>query len=55
MGAVYATLIANFIFFVVMQIILSRELRVNFLNAFIYAVRFYPEFFRTYLKPMVGR
>jgi lipopolysaccharide exporter len=51
MGAAYATLIANIFLFLVMQIILRRELRVNFLNTFVYAMRFYPEFFASYIKP----
>jgi O-antigen/teichoic acid export membrane protein len=55
MGAAYATLIANIFLFMVMQTILRKELRVNFLNAFIYAVRFYPEFFMSYIKPLVRR
>src|SRR5579871_6275786 len=51
-GAVYATLIADLIFLIPMQIILWKEVRANFLNAFIYAARFYPEFFSTYVKPV---
>jgi len=54
-GAVYATLLANIIFFVVMQTILRKELKVNFLNTFIYAKRFYPEFINSYLKPLFKR
>jgi len=54
-GAVYATLFANIIFFVVMQAILRKELKVNFLNTFIYAKRFYPEFINSYLKPLFKR
>lgn len=48
-GAAYATLIANIFGFIVAQIILWRELRVNPLNAFIYAYRFYPEFINKYI------
>lgn len=48
-GSAYATLIANIFGFTVAQIILWRELRVNALNAFIYAYRFYPEFINKYL------
>jgi lipopolysaccharide exporter len=55
MGAVYATLVANIIFFAVMQVILRKELRVNFLNTFIYAKRFYPELINNYLKPIFKR
>jgi lipopolysaccharide exporter len=43
-GAVYATLIADAITTLMMQIILRRELNVNILNTFVYAVKFYPEF-----------
>jgi O-antigen/teichoic acid export membrane protein len=55
MGAIYATLIANIIFFGVMQVILRRELRVNLLHVFVYASRFYPEFWKTYVKPAFSR
>ena len=55
MGAIYATFIANVIFFGVMQVILRRELRVNVLNTFVYAFRFYPEFWKMYLKPVFGK
>lgn len=48
-GAAYATLIANIFGFVIAQIILWKELRVNALNAFIYAYRFYPEFINKYI------
>jgi lipopolysaccharide exporter len=48
-GAAYATLIANIIGFIIAQIILWRELRVNALNAFIYAYKFYPEFINKYI------
>jgi lipopolysaccharide exporter len=54
-GSAYATLIACIFFFTVMQIILRRELRVNFFNTFIYAKRFYPEFFHEYIKPFLKR
>jgi O-antigen/teichoic acid export membrane protein len=55
MGAVYATLIANAITFVFMQIILTRELQVRLINTFIYAFRFYPEFFHKYSIPLFRR
>jgi len=55
MGAVYATLIADIIIFVVQLIILKKELDVNPLNTFIYAKRFYPEFFNSYIKPLLKR
>lgn len=48
-GAAYATLIANIFGFGVAQFILWKELRVNPLNAFIYAYRFYPEFINKYI------
>lgn len=49
MGAAYATLISNIIGFTVAQIILYRELKVNALNSFIYAYKFYPEFINKYI------
>ncbi|MBC8053230.1 MAG: flippase [Sphingobacteriaceae bacterium] len=49
-GAAYATLIANVIGFAISQVILHRELKVNFLNSFIYAYMFYPEFINKYLR-----
>jgi len=52
MGAIYATLIANIIFFIVMQIILNRELKVNIFSTFKYALRFYPEFWKDYIRPV---
>jgi lipopolysaccharide exporter len=55
MGAVYATLIADAIFIMVQIIILRRKFNVNLLNPFIYAVRFYPEFFNSYIRPRLKR
>jgi O-antigen/teichoic acid export membrane protein len=55
MGAVYATLTANFIAFVCMQIILRRQLQVRLLNTFIYAGRFYPEFLGKYVWPFLKK
>jgi O-antigen/teichoic acid export membrane protein len=52
MGAIYATLIADIVFFIVMQVILRRELRVNIFHTFIYAFRFYPEFWNMYVRPV---
>jgi len=52
-GAAYATLISNIIGFTIAQVVLWRELRVNALNAFIYAYRFYPEFFNKYISKKV--
>jgi len=48
-GAAYATLISNIFGFIIAQYILWKELRVNPLNAFIYAYRFYPEFINKYI------
>ena len=55
MGAVYATLTTNMITFIIMQIILRRELHVNVINTFIYAARFYPEFFVKYGRPFLKK
>ncbi len=55
MGAIYATLIANGVFFVVMQIILRKELKVNIFHTVTYALRFYPEFWSTYVMPVLGK
>ena len=44
-GAAYATLSANIIGFIISQIILRKELKVNLLNTFKYAVDFYPELY----------
>ena len=49
-GAVYATLAASLLFFIVMQVILAKQLKINFLNTFVHAVQFYPEFYRKYLR-----
>ncbi|HXB09206.1 MAG TPA: flippase [Puia sp.] len=54
-GAVYATLAACVIFFVIMQVILANQLKINFLNTFVYAVQFYPEFYRNYVRPRIGK
>lgn len=48
-GAAYATLAANIFGFTIAQIVLYKELRVNPLNAFVYAYKFYPEFIRKYI------
>jgi len=48
-GAAYATLISNVVGFVIAQVILWRELKVNALNAFVYAYKFYPEFINRYI------
>lgn len=49
MGAAYATLISNIIGFAIGQFILWKELKVNALNTFIYAFKFYPEFINKYI------
>jgi len=49
LGAAYATLLSNIIGFVIAQIILRRILNVNLLHTFIYAFRFYPEFYKKYI------
>lgn len=54
-GAIEATLAAMFTFFVIMQIILHKIFKVNFLNAFQYAVKFYGEMINSYLKPMLAK
>jgi lipopolysaccharide exporter len=51
MGAAYATLVADAIFFTVEIIILKKEFNVNVFNTLIYAVRFYPDFYNSYIKP----
>lgn len=48
-GAAYATLIANVIGFGIGQVILRKEIGVSLTNTLIYAVRFYPEFFKKYI------
>jgi lipopolysaccharide exporter len=45
-GAAYATLTANIIGFAIGQTILRKELKVNILNTFVYAAKFYPELFQ---------
>jgi lipopolysaccharide exporter len=45
-GAGYALLASHFIGFVITQALLYRLFRINFLNAFKYALNFYPEFFK---------
>lgn len=55
MGCIYGTLISDLIVFTVRQFLLSKILNVNLLSPFIYAWRFYPEFIRTYIKPLLGK
>jgi lipopolysaccharide exporter len=54
-GAIYATNISGALFFAIMQIILHRYFKVNFLNAFRYAAKFYPEMVDNYVKPMLTK
>ena len=51
-GAAYGTLIVDSSILIAIQIILSKKLGVNILNSFIYAIRFYPEFFNKYIRPI---
>lgn len=46
LGAAYATLITNFVFFVISQYFNRKLFNINLLNPWIYAIRFYPEMFR---------
>lgn len=46
LGAAYATLSANIIGFFISQSILRKQLKINFFNTFIYAVKFYPELYQ---------
>jgi lipopolysaccharide exporter len=55
MGCIYGTLTADIIIFVIRQILIYKILHVNALNPLIYAYRFYPEFFRNYVKPLLGK
>jgi O-antigen/teichoic acid export membrane protein len=55
LGAAYATLISNIIGFIIAQVILWRELGVKFYHAFVYAFRFYPEFYRDYFIPVLKK
>jgi O-antigen/teichoic acid export membrane protein len=55
MGCIYGTMISDIIVFAVRQVLLYKILNVSLLSPFIYAWRFYPEFIRTYLKPLLGK
>lgn len=50
MGAAYATLISNCVGFIIAQTILRKQLQVNIFHTFIYAYRFYPEFYHKYFN-----
>lgn len=49
-GAAYTTLIANVVGFAICQYYLYKLFRINALNSFIYAVKFYPEFLNKYFR-----
>lgn len=51
-GAAYATLCSNVVGFIIAQTILKRIVNVSVWNTFIYAFRFYPEFFAKYIQPV---
>ena len=55
MGCVYGTAVADTIICFIMLIIVYKELNVNALNTFIYAGRFYPEFLKSYVRPLLGK
>lgn len=50
MGAAYASLFSGIIGYIISQIILKRMLGVSLLSPWIYAVKFYPEFYHKFLK-----
>lgn len=52
-GAAYATLISNIVGFIIAQYILKKELGVKFHHTFVYAYRFYPEFYTQFVKPQI--
>ncbi|WP_153798529.1 flippase [Foetidibacter luteolus] len=49
-GAAYATLFSNINGFIIAQVILKKELNISQRNILLYAVNFYPEFFKRYIK-----
>jgi lipopolysaccharide exporter len=51
-GAAYGTLCASVFCFVVSQTVLRKQLGVNVLSTFRYALSFYPELFRMYIRPV---
>lgn len=55
MGAAYATLTSSIVGFIIAQIVLRKEVSVNWLNTFGYMYRFYPEFFSQYVRPFLLR
>jgi lipopolysaccharide exporter len=55
MGCIYGTLISDAVVVIVRQVLLYKILNVNPLSPFVYAWRFYPEFIRNYIKPLLGK
>ena len=55
LGAPYATLLANFVGFIIAQVILKRELNVNVINPFIYAYYFYIEMYKKFVQPQMAK
>ncbi|WP_036692034.1 flippase [Pedobacter glucosidilyticus] len=49
-GAAYATLIAMFLSFIWAQVLLRKILKVSLLKCFYYAYKFYPDFYKQYIK-----
>lgn len=54
-GVAYASLFAGIIGFIVAQITLKKLLGVNVLNTFVYAIKFYPEFYHKYVKHYIRK
>lgn len=52
LGAAYASLIAEIIGFLIAKRVLEKELNINLFNTLIYAVKFYPELYYKYVKPI---
>jgi len=55
MGCIYGTLIADAVVVILRQILLYKILNVNPLSPFVYAWRFYPEFIRNYISPLIRK
>lgn len=55
LGAAYATLVSNIVGFIIAQVILRKALGVKFYHAFVYAYRFYPEFYEQFVKPQIDK
>jgi O-antigen/teichoic acid export membrane protein len=50
MGAAWAILLSDILFFIIIQSILRKFFQINFLYSFIYGLRIYPELYQTYIK-----